>query len=530
MVSCGVHQVAARGNNRVANGRLSSQGLPRLAAAIGNRRFAQLVQAQRQPALARSAIALGPVDDALEAEARLAAAGRVRPRPVGAAPARAQATLAAPPSVARALSTPGRALDSATRSRFETRYGADLGQVRVHDDHRAAASAADVDARAYTVGTDIVLGSGERADDPEVLGHELAHAVQDSEGQVLRRLPTPSGSCTRLLGDARRRRGPRIAESSAQEWLADEIGIPGEIEREFAVPAGSAAPYRTDGGPGDDTYIDPQVIDRAGRGLVDIAFYDGSRNMEFLEVKEATFQSLDFAERQLANYIVQANSFLQATQSAWIRRGHQFALFQEVDPMPQTRWTPPTEPTQIEGQDVLFGWCGDGVIVFKTLDRSNRDLLYCGISDEGETDAFIDRILGQAEEYVANALRRRLLALGEPEVNLRLLLDEVRNRLKASIRWLLERAIKAVCAAAIELSAAAVLEQLRRWLRNQDLQLLEPDPKMAIENLADGLLYKLTPDGEKSKLPLGEAAARTAGVLSIGVLLDALLDLGLIFA
>ena len=53
---------------------------------------------------------------------------------------------------------------------------------------------------------------------------------------------------------------------------------------------------------------------------------------------------------------------------------------------------------------------------------------------------------------------------------------------------------------------------------------------MAIEDLAGGLLYKMTPDGEKSNLPLGEAAARTAGVLSIGLILDAILDLGLIFA
>ena len=168
--------------------------------------------------------------------------------------------------------------------------------------------------------------------------------------------------------------------------------------------------------------------------------------------------------------------------------------------------------------------------MFKTLDRSNKDLYYCGISDDGETDAFIDRMLSQAEEYVATALRRRLLALGEPEVNLKLLLDAGRKRLKQSIRWLLERAMKAVCAGAIELTAAMVLEQLRRWLRNQDLQLIEPDTKVAIEDLAGGLLYKMTPDGEKSNLPLGEAAARTAGVLSIGLILDAILDLGLIFA
>lgn len=497
---------------------------------MGNRRFAALAQAQRQPALVRSAITVGPVGGALEAEAQRVAAGVSRPRRAHPAAALGQRGPAAPASVVRALRAPGRPLDAPSRSWFEARLGVELGAVRVHDDRDAAASAADVEARAYTVGSDIVLGAGERADDRAVLGHELAHAIQDPSGAVLRRLPVAPGSCGRLLGDASRRRGPRVAERHVQAFLADEIGDPGDLEREFPVPAGSAAPYRTDGGPGDDSSIDPQVIDRAGRGLVDFALYDGSPNMEFLEVKEATFQSLQFAERQLVNYLEKANAALPETRRAWTRRGHQYAHFTGVHEMPQSRWTPPSTTTTIDGHDVLLGWCGDGVIVFKTLDLSNQDLLYCGISDKGQTDAFIDRMLGQAEEYAATAMARRLVALGLGPVNVRLLLDAVRKKLKDSIRWLLERAIAAVCAGAIELTTDMVIEQLRRWLRNQDLQLLEPDPALAIDSLADGLLVKLTPQGEQSDLPLGEAARRTAGVLTIGVILDALLDLGLIFA
>jgi outer membrane protein OmpA-like peptidoglycan-associated protein len=59
-----------------------------------------------------------------------------------------------------------------------------LNDVRVHTDARAAESARAVNARAYTVGRDVVFGQGEY--DPQsssgrrLLAHELAHVVQQS--------------------------------------------------------------------------------------------------------------------------------------------------------------------------------------------------------------------------------------------------------------------------------------------------------------------------------------------------------------
>ena len=55
----------------------------------------------------------------------------------------------------------GRALDGSTRSYMETRFGRDFGDVRIHTDAQAAASAAAINARAYTVGRNIVFGAGE---------------------------------------------------------------------------------------------------------------------------------------------------------------------------------------------------------------------------------------------------------------------------------------------------------------------------------------------------------------------------------
>ena len=89
-----------------------------------------------------------------------------------------------PPIVEQVLRAPGQPLDASTRSFMETRFGRDFSHVRAHADERAGASAHAVDARAYTVGADIVFGPGEyRPQDTagrRLLAHELAHTVQQS--------------------------------------------------------------------------------------------------------------------------------------------------------------------------------------------------------------------------------------------------------------------------------------------------------------------------------------------------------------
>src|SRR5436305_5555895 len=56
---------------------------------------------------------------------------------------------------------PGRPLDQAARSFMESRFGHDFSRVRIHADARAAESAQALKARAYTLGRDIVFGTGE---------------------------------------------------------------------------------------------------------------------------------------------------------------------------------------------------------------------------------------------------------------------------------------------------------------------------------------------------------------------------------
>lgn len=65
---------------------------------------------------------------------------------------------------------------------MESYFGHDFGGTRVHTDSRAATSARAVDARAYTVGDQIVFAEGQYAPESSagraLLAHELTHVVQ----------------------------------------------------------------------------------------------------------------------------------------------------------------------------------------------------------------------------------------------------------------------------------------------------------------------------------------------------------------
>lgn len=76
----------------------------------------------------------------------------------------------------------GRSVEPAAAGRVGDALGDSLGDVRVHTDGAAAALARSVSARAFTVGSDIFFGPGEyRPSTPagrELLTHELVHVVQ----------------------------------------------------------------------------------------------------------------------------------------------------------------------------------------------------------------------------------------------------------------------------------------------------------------------------------------------------------------
>ncbi len=82
----------------------------------------------------------------------------------------------------------GRPLPETVRNYFEPRFGYDFNQVRIHTGAQAATSAQAVNARAYTVGRNIIFGNEQYSPNTHkgdhLLAHELTHVVQQTGSGV----------------------------------------------------------------------------------------------------------------------------------------------------------------------------------------------------------------------------------------------------------------------------------------------------------------------------------------------------------
>lgn len=102
------------------------------------------------------------------------------------------------------ISGEGQTLPESVRGFFEPRLACDLSHVRVHTGAKAGEAAAAIGARAFTVGTEIVFGTGQYAPGTSggnhLLAHELTHTLQQSDGTpMIRRWPVDQGWVTRSL-------------------------------------------------------------------------------------------------------------------------------------------------------------------------------------------------------------------------------------------------------------------------------------------------------------------------------------------
>jgi hypothetical protein len=125
----------------------------------------------------------------------------------------------------------GSPLDSGTRSLMEDRLGHDFSDVRVHTGGKADESARSINAVAYTVGSDVVFGSGHYAPDTptgqRTLAHELTHVVQQRTGPV-DGTPAPGG--VRLSDPSDR--FEQAAERTATEAMIGPVAVQPAVQRE----------------------------------------------------------------------------------------------------------------------------------------------------------------------------------------------------------------------------------------------------------------------------------------------------------
>lgn len=144
--------------------------------------------------------------------------------------------IAAPPIVQEVLATPGQPLDAATRAFMEPRFGRCFAEVRIHADEEAAESAHAVGARAYTVGSHIVLGKGASMGSPaglQLLAHELAHTVQQGIRTVPGEPVPKSSQNSGVEGQARAvergaRTVPTLSDARGPCVQRDVLGSVGE--------------------------------------------------------------------------------------------------------------------------------------------------------------------------------------------------------------------------------------------------------------------------------------------------------------
>jgi len=78
----------------------------------------------------------------------------------------------------------GNPLSDGTRSSMESAFGTDFSNVRVHTGNQAVQMSRDLNAQAFTHGSDIYFNSGkynpESSSGQRLLAHELTHVVQQS--------------------------------------------------------------------------------------------------------------------------------------------------------------------------------------------------------------------------------------------------------------------------------------------------------------------------------------------------------------
>ena len=178
------------------------------------------------------------------------------------------------PGVAHVVvNSPGTPLDGGTRAFFEPRFGDDFGNVRVHADHHAAVSADAVNAKAYTLGNDIVFGAGEYAPHTgagrRLIAHELAHVAQQAGGAppALRRQERkeakPADRATNYGRIHMRYNGSElIVYGDATELFryGGSSGRPIEISEEHARECGGDARV--------DTYMSPRFAGIRNQGPI----------------------------------------------------------------------------------------------------------------------------------------------------------------------------------------------------------------------------------------------------------------------
>ncbi len=92
------------------------------------------------------------------------------------------------PAVEQTLHSAGEPIDKSTQNFMESRFGYDFSNVRIHNDSLAHQSSTEINAKAYTSGSNIVFNKNQYSPHTEsgkrLLGHELTHVLQQNTSSL----------------------------------------------------------------------------------------------------------------------------------------------------------------------------------------------------------------------------------------------------------------------------------------------------------------------------------------------------------
>ncbi len=89
----------------------------------------------------------------------------------------------------------GYTLPASERRFFEPRFGTDFSKVRIHTNDHAAHTSQAINARAFTIGNDVVFAAGQFSPGThsgrQLMAHELTHVIQQGNSSIISRKPKP---------------------------------------------------------------------------------------------------------------------------------------------------------------------------------------------------------------------------------------------------------------------------------------------------------------------------------------------------
>ena len=242
-----------------------------------------------------------------------------------------QTAAADDPQAIQSQLTAGQPLNATVGARMGEAFGHDFSRVRVHTDASATGMSKQLNARAFTIGSDIAFGTGEYQPGTLIgdalIAHELAHVVQQQDGAV----PAASAPQHKDDGDNHNLEeeadvvavGAIVSTWGGARGVLTDIGT-NAIPRlrsglrlqscskppQIKVPRGQwITPEQSDQLLADDKLIGPRIKDRVAKGTKAVGHTTELDTLDFLQ-KAADIEGEDAKIEETSRDMISTGGFM----------------------------------------------------------------------------------------------------------------------------------------------------------------------------------------------------------------------------